>query len=169
MTPRRFGVAAAIGCFLVLLFSAACGAQEDHKVGSLSPSTWTPMETPAVYAEHWKKNVACFDEVYGRGGAGYGTVRPTPYAAFEDMTFFTAGDSAFIDRRGMPVYGEFFPPDTIVLATALKDHVKLVRHEMMHVLGIMYHQVVPFVSCGLWSLDLKERAAMLAPTAGAAR
>ena len=150
---------AAILVFLMLLMAAACGAQvEDRRISvPRVPDQWVPMTTPDDYAAFWEANIACMDEVYNRGGIGYGTVRPTPFTTLERLVFFAAGDSSFVDRIGRPVYGEFFPPDTIVLASALVAHPKLVRHEMLHAMGIMYHPIIPFVACGLWDIKPLNR------------
>ena len=160
MTARRWGALAGIACFLiVLLWPNGCGAQvEDRRVSVPgNADVWVPMTTPDDYAAFWEANLVCLNEVYSPGGIGYGIVRPTPFTTLERLRFYAAGDSSFVDRIGRPVYGEFFPPDTIVLAALLTDHPKLVRHEMLHAMGIMYHPVIPFVACGLWDVKPLQR------------
>lgn len=157
MTPRRFGRVAGLACLLFLVFAPACRAQ-DRMIGMPGKADpWVQLQTPSSYQGFWDQNLACLDEVYGLGGVGYGTVRPDPFTTLGALKFYAAGDSSFVDRAGRPVYGEFYPPDTIVVAALLADHPKLIRHEMLHAMGIMYHPIIPFVACGLWSIKPYER------------
>ena len=153
---------------LLTLGAGACKAQTDRVITVPGHADeWVPMTMPEGYPGYWEQNLICLNQVYGFGGSGAGTVRPTPFTTLAQLTFFTAGDSNFTDRNGKLVYGEFFPPDTIVVATALKDHPKLVRHEMLHAMGVMYHPIIPFVECGLWNVKPGENTLPYPVTGGA--
>lgn len=160
MTPSVVKAAVFVSFLLVGLLvptELAQSQNSDSKIGrSGPPSPWVPIAASETYAALWALNVVCLDEVYGHTGVGAGVPRPLPITSLDQIQWHVAGDSVFINRDHQEVYGQFFPPDTIVLAGRYLFHPRLVRHEMLHAQGVGEHSVVPFVACGLWSGSLME-------------
>jgi hypothetical protein len=126
---------------LVVLAGAVCA--QKVQVGRLLADPWVPITALPTYRGFWDKNVACLAQIPKLELLEAVQV-PSHWAPFDSLHFYVAGTTTFINPGGRIVYGQFFPPDTIVLAGKLLQDERLVRHEMLHAQGWDYHPLVPF-------------------------
>jgi hypothetical protein len=150
MTLGRYLLIVVLAFTLLVVLPVQCYGQE-HKVdGVLPPDPWVQVPMPDIYPGLWAVNQACMDKTYAYGGDGAGTVKPQAYTTVEQIKWYVAGTEWFTDRQGRALYGMFVKPDTIVLAGMKLFDTRLVRHEMLHAMGVSYHPLIPFHTCGLF-------------------
>lgn len=142
-----------VGFLLVVLLATACEGQmvftRAGKAHGGTPSAWVRITPLPQYADWWKKNEVCLTQIIALDLPDPVDM-PQPLAPFDSLKWYVAGDSMFVNHRGSAMFGQVFPPDTVVLAGLLMQREKLVRHELLHVRGFIGHPMVPFVNpCGV--------------------
>ena len=118
--PRRRGfISVRQGVFAVLLLLTQAGC-------AFEPSADRTLVPPESYREVWAEAQACT----GRTGR------------FDDLHFFVVEGSRFEGPHG-PALG-YTRGKTIWIAERWIDHPMVVKHEMIHALGVDNHPRVPF-------------------------
>lgn len=139
---RKAGLFVALLALLGMAAPQTCAAQKVQ--AQMRPAhVWVPITPLPMYRTAWDRNIACIAQIPGLHLLEK-VVLPTPKALLDSVKWFVAGSDTFINRNGREVYGEFFPPDTVVIAGRLLQDVRLIQHELLHVMGWDYHPMVPF-------------------------
>jgi hypothetical protein len=133
--------------------AGACEAQKVQNVGTRpTPDVWVPVPALEVFTEWWSKNLKCIGEIPSLRLPDRVDI-PRHYTELAGIKWFVAGDDdTFVNPSGKEnIMGQFFPPDTIVLAGLNLTDEWTVRHEMLHAMGWAGHPMVPF----RWPCDVE--------------
>ena len=117
MTPRRFGLAAGLGCLLVLLFAPACRAQtyvaSRHDDGPKNAIQVTPDSM-------WLAQYAAAEACLGLTGD------------VADVKWFIVRGDYIPDSEGGRNVGLWIHPHRIYILESFRAAAWVVRHESMH-------------------------------------
>jgi hypothetical protein len=127
----------------VLLIGTCALAAQKVQTRQLPANPWVAITPLPNYRIWWAKNEACLSLIPAMKLTERVEV-PAYFVEFDAVHWYVAGTTSFINHDGREVLGQFFPPDTVVLAGLLLQDERLVRHELLHVMGWSYHPSVPF-------------------------
>ena len=146
MTARtHWGILVALLALACSLAPQTCAAQKvlSANAGKRPADTWVQITALPEYQTWWAKNETCLDLIPSMKLLERVEV-PAYQAELNQIHWYVAGTTSFVNRDHRDVLGQFFPPDTVVLAGLLVQDERLVRHELLHAMGWNYHPSVPF-------------------------